>query len=476
MSNNYSNIEGLFSTGEMRDKYISTIGGKCGSENSPACFSFKFKEGNKKDNEGNTGDSLSTYINTFPSDLAIFLEKDSAWNEYVKLNYNDFISQIPNIQIRAFVPDTIIQYAQGILETAFAAYNYAINTDLNTIYKDIADELGETSDNIKNFFSGLFSEDGRSTFINALSSNFSNMKFRTGNRKQYDFHVLDLPWNLYYRIMGSTTNAIYEVPSQFPENVLNSNGSYGWSNSEKSSFSSLQPKNSSKNTNTDTNATQSKEQSELKVNVFKTIFSTLTNKLNLTVMPFFNPNAESGQENFSFEINFDLVNDTIEHAKNNFAFVQTLIANNKWIQSFIFTNPSNLYDVKLPSGQRFFMCTGNFSVTYKGTIKKIKNNQAFKPFGKETRIPEIYSVKMIFKSLLPENFNTYMMGMLKANKNMFEEYNSNRKEPGVIKNINTAFSNAISSTISLTKSAPNSTEDSTSDSTSDSSTDSNTTS
>lgn len=445
----------LFMDGNIRDSFISDIGGKCGNETSPAKFSF---------NETTDDKNVTTQIHVFPTELSTFLKNDSSCKSdtlSAVFNYENFIKQVPYIEVRAFMPDTIIQFMMDFFETIKNAGVYVSENSSDQIFEDMANAFNTTADNVKYFLNGLFSSNGRDIFTKTLSKKFSeNMYFRNNNRKDYDFSILDLPWNLYYRLLGSTTNAVYKIPCQFPSNFLNSDGSYGWSNAGMHTFQNFKKNkkdNNSKNKNESTNESNvelKSESSSLINKGFDFLLNRIAQKTGIPIMPFFSPGNSSNSPNMSFSITFDLINDTFDHAKDNFAFIQTLIANNKWIQYLFFTNPSNLYDVKIPGGYRLFMCTGDFSVTYKGVVKKSK-----KPIGifeNETRIPEVYSVNMTFTSLLPDNFNTHMMGILKTNENIMEIVNNNdgkptRKSNGVAGNIGNMMSSAITNVTEFEK-------------------------
>lgn len=441
MSSDGGDTSKIFMHGGIRDAYISAIGGKCGDDKQPHTFSFK------GDIEKNS--KLSTQIYTFPSELSAFLTNDSGCKEISSLsNYDAFIDQVPYLEIRAYAPDIVLQYAMNIAETIAAGVSKGWNSSWEEIETELAEKWNMTKTAVGDFFNGLFTKGGISTFFEAASKNFgNNFKFRqtTGENSEtskHDLAILDFPWNMYYRLMGSTTNVVYRIPCQFPNNFLNSNGSYGWSNANIGYYSDLKKlythnKNPKKNkdddnSNSDSN-NKSKDKKSLMSTVFSQIFTNFSQKFGISIMPFFSPGNSKNDSNMAFTITFDLINDTFDHANANHAFVQTLIANNKWLQYMFFTYPSNLYDVRIPGGYRLFMCTGNFSVKYKGVIKKSKKPLGI--FGDETRIPEAYSVSMTFTSLLPDNFNTHMMGILKANEEVLTVVTDGRTSPGVLKNI-----------------------------------------
>ena len=84
-----------------------------------------------------------------------------------------------------------------------------------------------------------------------------------------------------------------------------------------------------------------------------------------------------------------------------------------------------MFDVKVDGLGRFFMCTGNFKVEFKGVLrtpsqeviktlvtKHLKpeysiDESALRKTG-IAKIPDVYHVSLTFKSLLPNNFNNFI--------------------------------------------------------------------
>lgn len=88
-------------------------------------------------------------------------------------------------------------------------------------------------------------------------------------------------------------------------------------------------------------------------------------------------------------VNFGLYNDTIDHAINNFLFVNTICPSNMFLQYGVWQLPPSVYDVKIDGGRRWFMCSGSTSCKYKGVLRdapislleeldKLKNSDVYK--------------------------------------------------------------------------------------------------
>jgi hypothetical protein len=86
-----------------------------------------------------------------------------------------------------------------------------------------------------------------------------------------------------------------------------------------------------------------------------------------------------------------------------------------------------LYDIDLKGMNRLFMCSGNFSYTNVGVLRKppkkffdklqtyintsIVNTgyiESLIMWADRISIPDIYTITLSFKSLLPNNFNNFM--------------------------------------------------------------------
>ena len=111
----------------------------------------------------------------------------------------------------------------------------------------------------------------------------------------------------------------------------------------------------------------------------------------------------------------------------NFIFINTIVPNNMWIQYGLFQHSSHIYDIKIDGHKRLFACAGNVKVSYKGVLRsptalwidnlvqkygtKSIDNDKFRENIKNNdliKIPDIYEVELQFKSMLPQNFNTYL--------------------------------------------------------------------
>ncbi len=187
------------------------------------------------------------------------------------------------------------------------------------------------------------------------------MAFNVGDDAGYA--VLFVPFLLYYCLTTTTTNNVYELPYSFNNDIMNSDGTYGWNggNSSDMSFSNDFFKSVGDN---------------------KLVKLIAGNTIKVNLMPGFDPSSEAKSQTIT--INIELINDSEEAAVNNFLMCHTLFGNNRWLQYGFVQTGASLYDIKLPGANRYFMCSGSFSCKGKGVfrtpsdavIKEILNHTA----------------------------------------------------------------------------------------------------
>lgn len=333
-------------------------------------------------------------IYPFSKTLKTFIENDAAQTVIGKKSYGEFLKSIPSVTFRAYYPNTALYEIFTVLGKMGFSGSLK-DFKLESIEKFFGDAA--------RIIKGL----SRPGALNEVSKNIVGSVQKFPGK---DDSIYNLPYALYYQLVSTTNNALYEVPCGLPTNLLDSNGSYGWS--QGNDFNVLNPSSFLKH---------------------------LTNMFHFTIMPFFSPGS-GGDGGDSFSIGFDLVNDTADAAIANYQFVQTLMLNNKWLQYGIGQLPGSVYDVKIVGGQRYFMCTGDFKITPKGVMRSVANlDKNFKPYGKETRIPDVYSLELSFRSLLPSNLNNYLFGVAQQTGGLVENGGDNSVMSTVLTNLTTVL-------------------------------------
>jgi hypothetical protein len=145
--------------------------------------------------------------------------------------------------------------------------------------------------------------------------------------------------------------------------------------------------------------------------------------LNFPATPTWNP-REGGGETEPISIDLLLYNNNIDSLIKNYKFVHGLMQGVYWSQIGNFQKSSNLYDIILPGRLRYFFCTLQAQITYVGKTRLLNEEaakrllQAFPKRGTSlglsqdivtsTFFPDAYKLNLIFKSLMPNNYNMYI--------------------------------------------------------------------
>lgn len=203
---------------------------------------------------------------------------------------------------------------------------------------------------------------------------------------------------LYYRMIGATTTNRYVLPYNGTE-VFATSGTDGWG--AANGFGGTTSKNS----------------------IFGKLFNfALGSNLRIVTQPIWGGSSGGGSGGVSMTLS--LYNDTMEHAINNFIFVNTICPSNMFLQYGIWQLPPSVYDIKIEGGRRWFMCTGTTSCQGKGVMRDVSqkfidelvdkhgnsivksgsNKQSFS-VNRLVKIPDVYELTLSFTSLLPDNFN-----------------------------------------------------------------------
>ena len=312
-------------------------------------FSFKPKRLEKKP-------CPTAIVHPFSKHFSTLLGSDSSIqythgpDGHSKVEYEDFLDLIPAIQIREYMPDAKLTqtfkwfsyfkkgFDAGLQNIDSKSFNLEnIKSTMETVMKNIGDTMKELT-------SG--SAPKLREVVGGLAYMYQDMGYNIG--EDNGFAVLFLPFLLYYRLTTTHTNNIYEIPYSMQNEIMKSDGTYGWSGSNQSDFGLV-------------------DAGIKKVGENPIARLLLGNTIKVNMMPSFQPTGEAHGESFSITI--DLVNDSAEAAINNFLMCHTLFGNNRWLQYGFVQAGASLYDIKLPGANRYFMCSGQFSCKGKGAFR-----------------------------------------------------------------------------------------------------------
>lgn len=316
------------------------------------------------------------------------------------LSFDKWLEDLPAIQIREFLQDSRINEIQNM----FTAFQEGVEA-----YKKSKDKT-QTAD--KN----CIVEGVRNAVQQAIESKVSNLNdyankfighYYNAKDPMVYAYVMSIPYLLYTKLIASTTQNYYILPYD-GKLIFDTDGNYGYSGT-----------GGLKSMSTSTNS----------------IIGKLLNFTGATVRvdttPRFTPTGDTG--GITITVKLDLFNDSLWGAITNFIMINTLFPGNMWMQYHIISHAPNLYDIKVEGYQRLFVCTGKFQCDYKGVMRKpseefITNLLKFyvntdsksadmsnlaNPFAVMNdgnsiiKIPDVYSLTLTFKSLLPNNINNY---------------------------------------------------------------------
>lgn len=406
----------------------------------PQFFSFRNPNGQNTSAKTSFGSNNCAKLQICPSTISN-LTKDISYQMLFNkpeegnapITIDSLFEQLPAIQIREFLPDSrldqFLDFSKNILESAL---KQIMNTGqalkekgLQGIFSQVTDSLSKVDSNtfdkilnvtqfIIRYLTG-FTDSGE-TFATDSFNQLDKLRLQnnifnpTANVKA---SIANMPFSLWYQLQSCTNTNIYEIPFiSDSKTIYSSNGTNGWP-SAGISFNDMVEKMAGGK-------------------IIGKVAKSLLNNINIMLSPWWDPTQGGVNTPYNeLKIKFDLFNDSAESALYNFIFVNTIIPNAKWLQYSMFQHSPCLYDVKIEGFDRMFICAGNFIVQQKGVLRSMPNswlnnylrpkiNKSFDQFGlidnirlnNLLKIPDVYTIELNFKSLLPDNLNNYIFNYI----------------------------------------------------------------
>lgn len=350
-----------------------------------ACSTFSFRPKND-----------GCLLNIFPEHRKMF-KRDIGVKQLVSAlggtggDMDNILNHIPGIVIREYQQDTkfdtIVSLFKNLVDGASTGKEDASGQNSENIINAAAYKAGYAFESLKSpsFWSSLF---------NGQNGSFEKKL------------VLDYVENMYFKTIGSETTNFYVLPCASTD-YLTSDGQLGFNSAGNDGFSNN------------------------KSTIVGKLLSALGSNVRFTLTPIWQVPSQDPTSNIT--INLSLFNDTIDHAINNFLFINTLIPQNMSFQYGVFRMPPCAYDIKIEGGKRLMMCSGKFDCKFKGVsrrpskkffekLEKYQNkdtsfyDESWELPEDMVRIPDVYELNLDFKSLLPDVFNTYMLGFTAQNQ------------------------------------------------------------
>lgn len=364
-------------------------------------------------------------------DSSVTYENISDKDTVSNLTFESILNELPGIQIREYTPNARLNQVLELFVTTINGIFglFSSNNDSNS--KDelpLKYQFGRVWDTIKYTYNQFISN------LQEIPNFPSKDDFCVNDN--YKNLVMNFPYTLYYLLQSCYTTNIYEIPGiTTTKDLYSSNGSAGWLDANSQlSLGKIGIINN--------------------IPIIGKLLDFALGNIGIDYMPWWKADSGSSTREPEITVEFDLFNDTLDASIVNFIYVNTLIPNNRWLQYGIIRHSSSLYDVRLEGYNRLFACTGDFNVTYKGVLR----SPSFKFYSKLfkthlntcqidekwtedeninnlwlnsfIRIPDIYHIKMTFKSLLPANFNNYIFSISNNTSNLFNEVDERGQTTG----------------------------------------------
>ncbi len=214
----------------------------------------------------------------------------------------------------------------------------------------------------------------------------------SNSRSEFNKSILETPVDLVRNMFNGEFLGTYELP-YFGDVYLSAHSSANWSRSGLSEM------------------------------LGSTLGSFLKNNLSLDVptTPTWK-NDDGGGEPPEISLELILNNKDIDSLIKNYRFINSLISGAYWSQINYNQKSPNLYDVTIPGRLHHFFCTMDIDLEYLGKTRSLNSRGADRflntfgstqganniTIGGDYMYPDGYMVKIVLKSLMPNNFNMYL--------------------------------------------------------------------
>jgi hypothetical protein len=308
--------------------------------------------------------------------------------EDAQKNFRAYIESFPRAKVYEFKPQDTLGANISIITTGMKMIDAMMDSSGNG-----ADIMIAIIDEINNFLIKEFKID----LTNA--STFADPKTR----------AYGMPNKMYKNLISGYFTAYYEIPVLTYDDYLVSNGSAGWT-------------------------AQGFSQRFLGETVGTTVKSFMSDKIgsgfDIATRPKWQIDG-GGDGRDGITMNVMLFNDNLGAVFKNLAFIHSFVAGNLWYQDTFIQKCSSLYDVEVPGRFRYYFCTCDIMVKCVGKNRKICKTSDYSALTNRfnlnevnievlDNIPDAWEIEFKFKSVIPNNFNSYIAYTMSSFENQVQ--------------------------------------------------------
>lgn len=361
---------------------------------------------------GIKNEAVNAFNNTKDSVKSLFgaSDKEKDLSQQIIINFNAYLNSFQKIKVLEFKPDDMLTMRLNLI-TAF--FKTITSDESNTSTDSITQKFNK-------YMSAVFK--GVKQTLKEMNIDLDNIK-SIAPKDRINFAI-----EMYKNIISGFYTASYEFPlldGSGRNLFLNSDGQDGWSGQ---SFMNRF-------------AGQGDEVIAAKVAGFIGSTAEMLGVQGFDIASRPKWSVQNGGKTYNngmgVECKFILYNNDLHSFKANNKLVNCLVGGNLWLQDTFIQKCPSLYTVEIPGRAYLSLCTATIHVNFIGKIRKlpVKNFDKLtdKSEDKDTgtkayltwlqgdqynqqlllNIPDAYEVTIVFNSLLPNNFNTYMMNINK---------------------------------------------------------------
>jgi len=311
-------------------------------------------------------------------------EKRKDEKRNLEISFRRFLSSFPFAKVYEFKPQDTLGANISTLMAGFKMIDA------------IVDSSGKGMSVLADMINGL------NTFLTTeFGLDFKDSStFADPNTRIYSF-----PNKMYKNLISGYFTGYYEIPLLDNTDFLVSNGQQGWSSQ---SFIS-------------------RMFGQTGETVKEFMSNAIGSGLDIATRPKWSvEGGGDGRDNITMTVM--LFNDDLTAVTQNLSFIHSFVGGNMWYQDTIIQKCSSLYDLEVPGRFRYYFCTCDVKVEFKGKVRKFSSNidtSIISSFANSSRfnmetfnnIPDAYEVTFSFKSLIPNNYNSYVAYLMSNREN-----------------------------------------------------------